>query len=121
MASEKSNDSNAESPDYKYAIRAATQGHVQARNWLDTMYTGIDHNTGNEIALEWRDYKSGEKGETVKIGYANTKGQMCLGHRGKIGTDHNQFAYATKCDKCSNIYGANGSDLHERLCPRCMD
>lgn len=65
---------------------------------------------------EWR---SGN-GKSVKIGYVNPNGQICTGHRGASGTDHLQRAYRMECGLCGYMYGANGSDIHERRCPACQ-
>jgi hypothetical protein len=65
---------------------------------------------------EWR----GGTGPSVEIGAVNGNGQICLGHRGIGGTDHLQLAYRLECGHCGLIYGANGSDAHERLCPQCQ-
>jgi hypothetical protein len=65
------------------------------------------------------EWKSG-KGESVKIGYVNRNGQICSGHRAKPGTDHLQHAYRVECGLCGHVYGANGSDMHERRCPECQ-
>jgi hypothetical protein len=59
-------------------------------------------------------------GDSVKIGYVNKNGQRCCGHRGVSGTDHGQRAYKIECTKCDHIYGANGTDVHLRLCPHCQ-
>ena len=60
------------------------------------------------------------KGESVEIGYLNPNGQQCLGHCGVRGTDHDQYAYKTECTYCGYVYGTNGTDMHERLCPECQ-
>ena len=67
-------------------------------------------------------FRSGD-GETVKVGYVNENNQMCLGTRGKPGTDHLQYSYRMICleEDCECIYGANGADVHERKCPRCQN
>jgi hypothetical protein len=67
---------------------------------------------------EWA-WQSGS-GASVKIGYVNPNGQRCCGHRGVLGTDHMQLAYKVECTKCGYVYGANGSDMHERRCPECQ-
>jgi predicted Zn-ribbon and HTH transcriptional regulator len=36
-----------------------------------------------------------------------------------VHTDHNQFVYQLACSKCGHNYGANGSDIHSRRCPKC--
>jgi len=59
-------------------------------------------------------------GETTKIGQVNKNNQKCLGHRNVKGTDHFQYAYKTECLDCGNIYGSNGTDLHQRMCPICQ-
>lgn len=64
-------------------------------------------------------FKSGD-GETVKIGFINENRQICLGTRGKLGTDHLQKAYAVFCLECGQLYGSNGTDVHERNCPECQ-
>ena len=64
-------------------------------------------------------WRSGS-GYSVKIGYINPNGQRCHGHRGVPGTDHGQYSYRVECTSCANVYGANGSDVHERKCPKCQ-
>ena len=64
-------------------------------------------------------WKSGD-GPSTEIGYLNMNGQQCCGHRGVAGTDHLQKAYKVECTCCGFVYGANGSDLHERKCPECQ-
>jgi hypothetical protein len=60
-------------------------------------------------------------GEWVQIGRVNRNDQRCCGHRGVPGTDHGQLSYKVECLRCGFVYGANGSDMHERLCPECQD
>lgn len=60
-------------------------------------------------------------GRTTKVGYVNRNNQECRGHRGQPGTDHNQVAYRMKCLRCGHVYGANGSDVFQRKCPKCQD
>lgn len=62
------------------------------------------------------------KGETVQIGFINRNNQLCLGTRGVAGTDHMQFSYRMVCleEYCGHIYGANGSDVFQRKCPKCQ-
>jgi hypothetical protein len=39
------------------------------------------------------------------------------------GTDHGQFSYKLEClePDCGHEYGANGTDIFQRKCPRCQD
>lgn len=62
----------------------------------------------------------GGTGASVQIGAVNRNNQRCCGHHGVAGTDHMQLAYKVECMQCGYVYGANGSDLHERLCPECQ-
>lgn len=68
------------------------------------------------------DFKSGD-GKTTAIGYVNRNNQKNLGTRGLAGNDHLQRAYKMEClnKGCGHIYGANGSDIHLRRCPKCSD
>ena len=72
---------------------------------------------GNQLSQQG-EWKSGG-GLSVQIGYVNPNDQICLGHRGVPGTDHMQLAYRVECARCGHVYGANGSDMHERRCPAC--
>ncbi len=60
--------------------------------------------------------------ETTKVGYVNRNNQRCSGHRGVSGTDHSQLAYRMECLEtgCGLIYGANGTDVFQKKCPRCQ-
>ncbi len=57
---------------------------------------------------------------TTDPGYENPKGQIVVRNTGQPGTDHNQFVYGLRCKYCGHVYGANGSDIHERKCPACQ-
>lgn len=67
------------------------------------------------------EFLSGD-GDTTQIGYVNSNNQRCQGHRGYPGNDHLQKAYRMEClnEDCGNTYGANGSDVFQRKCPRCQ-
>lgn len=57
--------------------------------------------------------------KTTETGFVNRNGQIVIRNTGKPGTDHQQCIYQLGCSKCGNVYGANGSDIHERKCPKC--
>jgi hypothetical protein len=61
--------------------------------------------------------------ETTQIGYINRNHQKNLGTRGAQGTDHGQLAYKLECQEpgCGLVYGANGTDIFQRKCPKCQD
>ncbi|OMH26239.1 hypothetical protein BGP75_00995 [Motiliproteus sp. MSK22-1] len=59
---------------------------------------------------------------TTQVGYLNRNKQRNHGTIGLAGTDHMQLAYKMICeqDGCGHEYGANGSDIFQRKCPRCQ-
>ena len=59
-------------------------------------------------------------GESVQIGSVNKNLQECHGHRRRKGNHSNQYVYKMECQVCRHTYGANGCDVHERLCPFCQ-
>lgn len=67
------------------------------------------------------EFSSGD-GKTTQIGYVNLNNQRCHGHRGFPGNDHLPKAYRMEClnEGCGHTYGANGSDVFQRKCPRCQ-
>jgi hypothetical protein len=58
---------------------------------------------------------------TTEIGYRNRNGQTVMRSTDLPGNDHVQKIYVLSCDNCSTHYGANGSDLWQRKCPKCQD
>jgi thermostable 8-oxoguanine DNA glycosylase len=57
---------------------------------------------------------------TTCTGYVNRNGQVVIRNTGTPGTDNNQYVYHLACSNCGHAYGANGSDIHLRLCPKCQ-
>ncbi len=60
-----------------------------------------------------------ETGST-RTGTVNKHGQMVMGTRGIAGSEHLQRAFKMFCTHCYLNYGANGSDVWLRKCPRCQ-
>jgi hypothetical protein len=60
------------------------------------------------------------KGLTTKQGYRNRNQQVVVRPTGLPGTDHGQSIYVLSCGHCKAEYGANGSDIWQRRCPRCQ-
>lgn len=52
-------------------------------------------------------------------GFVNKRDQTVLGPTGLAGTDHGQSIYVLSCGRCDHVYGANGSDIASRRCPKC--
>ncbi len=61
-----------------------------------------------------------ENKETTATGYVNANGQVTVRNTHERGTDHRQSIYQVACSLCGYNYGANGTDLHDRKCPRCL-
>ena len=63
-----------------------------------------------------------ENTKTTQIGYVNRNNQKVHGTRGVAGNDNLQYAYKMECmvDGSGHIYGANGTDIFQRKCPRCQ-
>jgi hypothetical protein len=59
-------------------------------------------------------------GRSTKPGYVNPKGQVTVRNTGLPGTDHVQYVYQLACSHCGENYGANGTDIHDRKCPKCQ-
>jgi hypothetical protein len=58
--------------------------------------------------------------DSTTPGYINRNGQRVVRATGLPGTDHNQKVYILHCERCGTEYGANGSDIFQRLCPNCQ-
>jgi PHP family Zn ribbon phosphoesterase len=56
---------------------------------------------------------------TTKVGYVNPNRQVVIRNTGKRGTDNNARVYQIACSHCGYVYGANGTDIFERKCPKC--
>jgi hypothetical protein len=57
---------------------------------------------------------------TTRIGYINKNNQRNMGHRHQPGTDHGAYSYKLQCLFCGHEYGANGTDIFQRKCPKCQ-
>jgi broad specificity phosphatase PhoE len=59
--------------------------------------------------------------DTTEAGFVNRHGQIVIRKTELTGTDHLQHVYQLSCVHCGAVYGANGSEIHERLCPECQE
>jgi hypothetical protein len=57
---------------------------------------------------------------TTDIGYVNERGQRVLEKTELPSNHYNQSIYLLECTHCGTTYGANGSDIWLRKCPRCQ-
>jgi len=60
------------------------------------------------------------KPTTTRPGFVNKNKQVVVRATDLPGTDHLQKIYVLRCERCRHEYGANGSDIHERKCPKCQ-
>ena len=58
--------------------------------------------------------------QTTTAGYVNRNRQTVLRPTRLPGNDHLQFVYVLRCGDCGAEYGANGSDIFQRRCPKCQ-
>ena len=65
--------------------------------------------------------KSRSGAGTTTPGFRNKNNQVVLRGTNLPGNDYNQRIYVLECGKCHHQYGANGSDIWLRKCPRCSD
>ncbi len=56
---------------------------------------------------------------TTKRGFVNKNLQVVVRNTHRTGTDKYQKVYQLACGKCGYNYGANGTDIFERKCPKC--
>ena len=61
--------------------------------------------------------------KSTDIGYINKNNQEVIRRTDIQGTDYQQRVYVVRCNKpnCGYEYGANGTDLFERMCPKCQN
>ena len=77
------------------------------------------HKSSRPVRARGTARRSGNGKGTTEPGYRNTKGQVVLRRTDQPGNDQNQKVYVLRCDDCGHEYGANGSDIWQRRCPRC--
>ncbi len=58
--------------------------------------------------------------KTAQPGFVNRNRQVVIRNTGLPGTDYGQSVYQLGCADCGHVFGANGSDIHLRLCPKCQ-
>lgn len=99
--------------DYYEDLLDRVQASGAAAGVLPTLF---DAAAFEEMEKRMREKKS----PTTCTGYVNRNGQVVVRNTRAAGTDKNQFVYQLACSHCGHVYGANGSDIHLRLCPGCQ-
>jgi hypothetical protein len=55
------------------------------------------------------------------IGYRNREGQRVIRKTDRVGSAPGQRVFILHCTVCDHEYGADGSEIYDRLCPKCQD
>ena len=77
-------------------------------DWDEKVIGGIEHHEPS----------SRNSAGTTEPGYRNRNDQVVVRRTDLPGNDHNQRVYVLECGRCQHRYGANGSDIWQRRCPR---
>jgi hypothetical protein len=100
-----------------YQRREAVERHANGNHWrrsASRLTSAINP------SCAWSRRRHDERGSMSKVGDLNRNGQELLAKTDAKGTDHNQKIWALQCSGCGHVYGANGSDFHQRKCPKCQ-
>jgi hypothetical protein len=97
-------------------VNGALGGLVPIPHSRDAQFELLDSKSEKRSRVK---SKRPSKGTTLP-GYVNRNNQRVLEATNKKGTDHGQYIYVLYCLRCTNIYGANGSDIFQRKCPKCQ-
>lgn len=57
----------------------------------------------------------------TSIGFRNRDGQQVIRKTSREGRTPEQRVFILQCTVCGHEYGADGSEIYERLCPKCQD
>jgi hypothetical protein len=99
------------------------QGLCAEAGVLPCIFDAAAFNDENKVFAAKTEPQLGERSQprgTTAPGYVNQNGQVTIRDTGVAGTDHFQRVYQLACSHCGHVYGANGSDIHERNCPKCQ-
>jgi hypothetical protein len=55
------------------------------------------------------------------IGFRNRDGQQVIRKTEREGPTPGQRIFILQCTVCDHEYGAEGSEIYDRLCPKCQD
>jgi hypothetical protein len=86
---------------------------------------GLDETAASEQILrarKMRDMNERSSWDHVtSIGYRNREGQLVIRKTERGGSAPGQRVFILHCTVCDHEYGADGSDIYDRLCPNCQD
>jgi len=99
--------------DYYEDLLDRVQASCERAGVLPTVFdAAVFEEMGKEVSVKAK--------PSTCIGYVNRNGQVVVRNTMLPGTDKNQYVYQLACSQCGFVYGANGSDIHERKCPKCQ-
>jgi hypothetical protein len=106
---------------YVAANRLYTEADVRVK--LGEM--GLDETAASEQirrARKMKDMNERTSWEHItSIGYRNREGQLVIRKTEREGCSPGQRVFILRCTVCDHEYGADGCDIHDRLCPNCQD
>jgi hypothetical protein len=100
-------------PDYYEELLDRVQASCEAAGVLPTLFdAAVFEEMGKGIKVK--------SNPATCTGYVNRNGQVVVRNTRAPGTDKNQYIYQIACSHCGHAYGANGSDIHLCICPKCQ-
>jgi hypothetical protein len=100
--------------DYYEDLLDRVQASCAAAGVLPTLFDGAAFE-------EMERAMTSQASPTTCTGYVNRNGQVVVRNTRTPGTDKSQYVYQLACSHCGHVYDANGSNIHERLCPQCQE
>jgi hypothetical protein len=94
--------------------------------WLDRLQSvcdgaGILPTVFDAAAFEEGKIERALQNPANRIGYVNKSGQVVVRNTDLCNPDKNRAIYMLGCSYCGQVYGAAGSDIVGRKCPKCQD
>ena len=100
-------------PEYYEDLLDRVQASCEAAGVLPTIFDAA-------VFVEAEKPMTIKSSPTTATGYVNRNGQVVVRNTRTPGTDNNQYVYQLGCSHCGHVYGANGSDIFQRKCPKCQ-
>jgi hypothetical protein len=104
----------------KEASRARERNRFDGLGNSDDLWLAAVSRSCPDEALCFSTMARMNRSNTTLPGYINRNGQRVVRATDLPGTDHGQRIYVLHCEHCGTDYGANGSDIFQRLCPSCQ-
>jgi hypothetical protein len=86
---------------------------------------GLDDAAASEQIQRARDMqemnRQGSWDHVTSIGYRNREGQEVVRKTEREGSTPGQRVFILRCTVCDHEYRTEGSEIYDRLCPKCQD